>query len=157
VKYGSLTDLHKAMADSDVTIQTPMEAEPKRKRKTATPAPTEHAAQVALFRWANENAERHPELSLMFAIPNGGHRHRAVAARLKEEGVKAGVPDIFLPVPKGNRHGLWIELKRSNRRNHATPEQSRWLDALSAQGYAVTVCYGTDEAITAILDYLRTP
>ena len=62
--------------------------------------------QAALFRWASLVSLRLPELRLLFAVPNGGHRHRAVAARLKDEGVKAGVPDLFLPVPRGAFHGL---------------------------------------------------
>lgn len=48
--------------------------------------------QTALFHWAAFAAKHeHPELALMFAVPNGGHRHPVVAAKLKAQGVKAGV------------------------------------------------------------------
>ena len=57
---------------------------------------SEHQEQVALFRWAEFAIARWPELALMYAIPNGGHRHKAVAAGLKAEGVKRGVPDVCL-------------------------------------------------------------
>jgi hypothetical protein len=57
----------------------------------------EHEEQVALFEWAAWNSSKYKELELMFAIPNGGQRHVVVARKLKDEGVKAGVPDIFLP------------------------------------------------------------
>ena len=112
----------------------------------------EHLEQCALFRWAGYQAKARPELALMFAIPNGGHRHPATAARLKAEGVKAGVPDICLPVAKGEYHGLFIELKAG--RNKPTPTQVQWHARLSYQGYRVTVCWGWEAAREAIEEYL---
>ena len=70
-------------------------------------AMSEHDEQVALFQWAGYQLGACPELALMFAIPNGGDRHPAVAGKLRDEGVKAGVPDIFLPVPRGKYHGMF--------------------------------------------------
>lgn len=67
--------------------------------------------QEALFRWADFAAGTMPELKLLYHIPNGGSRNKAEAANLKRQGVKAGVPDLFLPVPRGGYHGLYIELK----------------------------------------------
>ena len=43
---------------------------------------------------------RHPQLALIFAIPNGGKRHIGTARKLKAEGVRSGVPDIFLACPR---------------------------------------------------------
>jgi len=65
----------------------------------------EHKEQKALFRWAGFRAQQKPELELLYAILNGGHRHKAVGRRLKAEGVKRGVPDICLPVPRGGFTG----------------------------------------------------
>ena len=113
---------------------------------------SEHAEQVALFRWADDNVHRRPALALMFAFPNGGHRHAAVAAKLKQEGVKAGVPDIFLPWPNQDRAGLFIEMKYG--RNQPTNSQQLWLQRLQQAGYAVAVCHGCDAAITTIEEYL---
>jgi hypothetical protein len=117
------------------------------------PAPTEHDEQVALFAWATEQAAHWPELAFMYAVPNGGYRHPATAAMLKAEGVKAGVPDIFLPTPRHHWHGLYIEMKRADRSNHPTTEQSIWIETLRQQGYVVAVCYGCDAAIAAIESY----
>lgn len=103
-------------------------------RKRAQP---EHVMQVALFKWAAVKAHEFPELRLMFAIPNGGARNAAVAARLKAEGVRAGVPDIFLPAPRGRFHGLWLELKAG--KNKPSVVQNDWLLALELQGYRVEV------------------
>ena len=74
---------------------------------------SEHQEQAALFRWAWFAQVKHPALALLYAIPNGGHRHKAVAARMKAEGVKAGVPDLCLPVARGGssdklKVGEWV-------------------------------------------------
>lgn len=114
---------------------------------------SEHDEQVALFQWAALAAAQYPCLQLMYAIPNGGHRIPAVAARLKDEGVKAGVPDICLPVPSRQYHGLYIELKFG--KNKPTHEQLEWVCLLRDQGYFVTVAYGWEAASQRIRNYLE--
>ena len=118
------------------------------------PAPTEHEEQVALFQWAEANEAQYPSLAMLAAIPNGGYRPMTTAAMLKAEGVKAGYPDIVLDVARGPYHGLRIELKRADRSNHATDAQREWLARLNFQDYLAVVCYGADEAIKVITDYL---
>ena len=113
---------------------------------------SEHQEQVALFRWAEYATSALPELNLLYAIPNGGHRHKAVAARLKAEGVKAGVPDVCLPVARGGWHGLYIEMKTE--RGKASKSQVQWLFALREEGYKVAICRGWETARGLIEDYL---
>ena len=96
---------------------------------------------VTLFSWAAMQSGKYPELNLLYHVPNGGSRHKAEAGRLRAEGVKAGVPDLCLPVARGQYHGLYIELKRQ-RGGRTSDHQSEWLDALSAQGYKAALCYG---------------
>lgn len=93
------------------------------------------------------------ELNLLYHVPNGGSRHKAEAGRLRAEGVKAGVPDLCLPVARGQYHGLYIELKRQ-RGGRTSDHQSEWLDALSAQGYKAALCYGWEQAAGTIIEYL---
>ena len=93
-----------------------------------------------------------PELKWMFAVPNGGYRNILEAIRLKKQGVKAGVSDIFLPLPRGKYHGLFIELKVG--RNKPTHKQLEFLYEMEKQGYKCKVCYGSDEAINAIKKYI---
>ncbi len=112
----------------------------------------EHAEQAALFRWAEFARSRLPDLALLHAIPNGGHRHKATAARLKTEGVKRGVPDLCLPVARNGAHGLYIELKTE--RGKPTPEQIGWIRALRRQGYVAEVCRGWESARSMIEHYL---
>lgn len=116
--------------------------------------PTEHEEQVALFQWAEANEAQYPSLAMLAAIPNGGYRPMTTAAMLKAEGVKAGYPDILLDVARGPYHGLRIELKRADHSNHATDAQRDWLARLAFEGYMTAVCYGADEAIKVITDYL---
>ena len=64
---------------------------------------TEHRIQAGLFKWFKLASARHPELALLFAIPNGGARDPITGAMLKAEGVKRGVPDLFLPSQPGSK------------------------------------------------------
>jgi hypothetical protein len=113
---------------------------------------TEHQEQVTLFCWVGLVQSSHPELALLHAIPNGGHRHKAVAARMKAEGVKRGVPDLCLPVASDGYHGLYIEMK--TRKGRLSSEQRKWGNALHAQGYRFRMCRSWQEAARTIADYL---
>lgn len=115
--------------------------------------PKEGEEQAALMSWAQMQSWRWPELSLLFHIPNGGARSKSEAARFKAEGVKAGVPDLFLPVPRGEWHGLFIELKRQAG-GRLSDEQKEWIPALQAQGYRVEVCKGWEAAAELLKNYL---
>ena len=114
--------------------------------------------QAALFQWASVRANSGYPTRLMFAIPLGGYRKPREAARLKMQGAKAGVPDMFLPVPRGEFHGLFIELKRPIVKGEpkpvVSPEQRHWLKELADQGYMTAVCYGFAEAKDLIESYL---
>ena len=113
---------------------------------------SEHQHQVNLIFWARRLAKQYPELDLLFAIPNGGHRHVSVARKLKAEGVKSGVPDLCLPVARNGFFGLWIEMKGDVGR--ISPNQKVWIDKLRNEGYRVKVCFGYHDAAKVIADYL---
>lgn len=111
---------------------------------------TEKDEQVALFDWAAYRTD----LQLMFHIVNEGRRSVQHTQSLIRQGMKPGVPDIFLPVAKGRYHGLFIEMKRKYG-GRQTPEQKAWQTALLEQGYAACVCKGFDEAKDTIDWYMR--
>lgn len=113
---------------------------------------TEYQEQVALFEWAAWNEARLPELALLFAIPNGEKRDAVTGARLKRAGVKAGVPDLLLPVASKGYHGLWIELKTPVGRT--SPAQERWITTLVEQGYDVAVARSWRAAAWLLCKYL---
>ena len=96
--------------------------------------------------------DKYPDLDLVFAIPNGGHRDIRTAKRLSAEGVKAGVPDLMFPVARGAYHGLFIEMKAN--KNRPTVKQKIWHKKLASQGYLVKICYSADEAFQLLVGYL---
>lgn len=128
----------------------------ERLKPSQLPVPSESVEQQNLFRWAAVSAAvRWPkEMRMLYHVPNEGKRSRANGARLKAEGLRAGVPDINLDVARGEYHGLRIEMKR-RRGGRVSPEQAAWLEALREQGYAAIVAYGWEEAADAIEKYLR--
>ena len=116
--------------------------------------PSEDDEQKTVMEWAMLMSRQFPELELLHHIPNGGSRHPAEAQKLKAMGVKAGVPDLFLPVARGGAHGLWVEMKR-RKGGKLSPDQKAWIEALTAQHYTVIVAHGADEACDAIYQYLE--
>lgn len=118
----------------------------------AHPARSEHVEAVTLMRMVALHTGQHPELAYLYAIPNGGDRHPAVAAKLKGEGARAGVPDYHLPLPRGECAGLWIELKSMT--GYPSREQREWIEWLRAHGHRAEVCRGWEAAWRTICDYL---
>lgn len=88
-------------------------------------------------------------------IPNEGKRSLRHGAKLKREGLKAGVSDYFLATPMINTHGLWIELK-SPKGKKPTAEQEAWLQRMRLQGYAAFWAKGWVNAAAGIYEYLCT-
>ena len=85
----------------------------------------EDTEQMGVIDWANWNLQRFPELKMLYHVPNGGKRNPAEAARFKAMGVKAGVPDLCLPVPMNGYAGLYIEMKYGS--NKPTAAQKEWI------------------------------
>lgn len=112
----------------------------------------ESVEQTSLFRWAGYMMGKYPELKLMYHIPNGGSRNLKEAANLKIQGVKAGVPDICLPVGRGKYHALYIEMKAG--KNKCSESQKQWIADLTQENNLAVVCYGWDAASKVIEDYL---
>ena len=89
----------------------------------------------------------------VYAIPNGGSRDVREARNLKRQGVKAGVPDLCIPIPKGQYAALYIEMKRI-RFSKTSQEQKDWIELLNKEGNMAVICHGADEAIKTINRYL---
>lgn len=113
----------------------------------------ESQEQQKIIRWWALACHHHslPEW-LLFAIPNGGARTQRYGARLKAEGMRPGVPDLMLAVPRGGHNALFIELKQGKGR--LSLNQKAMLKLLEAQGYATAVPYGFEQARAAIENYL---
>ena len=110
----------------------------------------EHNIQVACVRWFSY---QYPELQgLLFAVPNGGRRDAVTGAKLKAEGVIAGVSDLMLLVPSKGHGALLIEMKTE--RGRQTAEQKRWQAIVERMNYKYVVCRSLDEFQRVINEYL---
>ena len=130
---------------------------------TEAPVPSEHDEQAMVIEWADSMAawKKYPELSLLYAIPNGGYvlagdaaRRSAAAAKLRAEGLRAGFPDLALAVARRGFWALFIEMKSTRKGAAPSDDQIRWRDALVDAGNRAVICYGHKEAIKEIEWYL---
>ncbi len=115
--------------------------------------PTEFQNQVAVMQWKRMAEHRYVGLDLLHHIPNGGSRHRIEAARLKQSGVKSGIPDLCLPVARNGFHGLYLELKAHG--GKLSPTQIWCLQRLRDEGYFTHVSWDAEDAIKTIEWYLK--
>lgn len=133
----------------------------------------EETTQLCLLTWSKcfyfyYNNERICLFDYLFHIPNGGSRNIIEAVKLKKLGVKAGVSDIFIPVPvlsctNGSENindlndviycGLWIELK--SKKGKLTKMQNEFFNKMNKMRYITKVCYSFEEAKNVIQNYLE--
>lgn len=99
------------------------------------------------------------ELKWLHAVPNGAFlagnkvQRAKQMQRLKSQGLKTGVADLFLPVARQGYHGMYIEMKRK-KGGVVSADQKEFLDDMLAEGYRCVVANGADEAIAYIKDYM---
>ena len=120
----------------------------------------EDMEQCALMQWARITRHNGGVIAdWLIAIPNGGKRNAGEAARMKKQGVKAGVSDLFLALPAKRFHGLWIEMKapetNTSPAGKLTQAQLDWLDRMASAGYAAKLCFGWQAAKDTITEYLQ--
>lgn len=114
------------------------------------PSDNEHRIQCAcikLFRYL------YPHY-IIYAIPNGGQRNAIVAAKLKAEGVLAGIPDIHIPMARNGYHSLYIEMK-NGKKGTISDKQKDMIEKLKAEGNKVVVCRSVEEFEKEIKEYFN--
>ena len=104
--------------------------------------PTEETEQAMFVQWFRRSF---PGV-LIFAIPNGGHRHIAVAAKLKATGAVRGIPDLYIPAWR-----TWVEMKRS-KGGALSPDQKNIIAYLQGLGDQVIVGRGFEDARAQIME-----
>ena len=112
---------------------------------------SEHIDQCLVVEWYRRQYPK--QANLLFAIPNGGDRHIATAVKLKREGVLAGVSDLFLMIPAGGYHGLFLEMKAKGGR--VSDAQKAFIQSALDMGYQAQVAFGFSEAQIVIQNYLQ--
>lgn len=123
----------------------------KRQRKPRAPVVSEHVEAVNFWRMVKLHERKHPDLLMLFAVPNGGHRHAAVAAKMRAEGVRPGVSDYLALVPRRGYHGLAIELKSAT--GTASEEQREFIWRAKMNGYRAEIARGWVEAWRIVCEY----
>ena len=113
---------------------------------------TESQEQIKAVQWAKRQRKKCPDIRWLHHIPNGGKRGIQTAMKLKLEGVEAGVHDLFLPVARWKRNGLYIEVKFGN--NKLSSLQEEFKAFVISQGYATATCYSGDQIIKVLKKYL---
>ena len=112
--------------------------------------------QAALMRWVQ--FQHAAAFAVTWHTPNGGQRNKVVAAKLKAQGTKAGVPDLQLAMARGGYFGLFIEFKATPPHDAAlSSTQKEMVQQLKAQGYLAVVCKGMRSAMEQINAYLAMP
>ena len=117
----------------------------------------ESKSQQAVIKWWAYawKVLRAPCEEVLYAIPNGGSRRIVEAVIMKREGVRKGVADLFLSVPKGGFAGFYIEMKTQT--GVIRTEQKQFLLTASKLKYCVAVCRSAEEAVEQITSYMRQP
>ncbi len=90
---------------------------------------------------------------LIHATTNGGDRNIVTARKLNAEGVVSGVPDLFIPEPLGQYHGLFVEMKVKGGRLRDT--QKEMICKLEDRGYKCAVCWSLDDFMKVVNEYFN--
>lgn len=116
----------------------------------------EETEQIFAVAWFEAAYPMYQDILLHY--PAGGKRHIRTAARLKRMGAKAGVSDLFLPLPRGGFHGLWMEYKPAPPApGRLQPSQSRWLKRMADLGYRTACVRGPMAFASLVAEYLNEP
>lgn len=108
---------------------------------------SEDEEQIRLVVWLQKQGIK------VAASGNGGSRHYLEAVKLKRMGISSGYPDLFIPIPSGSYHGLFIEMKRTVG-GKVSELQKDWLNYLEKVGYYAKVAYGAEEGKKIVTEYL---
>ncbi|MCE8042454.1 VRR-NUC domain-containing protein [Halomonas daqingensis] len=138
---------------------------PRRKRSLkkdgtprAKPVDWEGQEQAVVIRWLLGEKMRGSAVGKLYDVtyhvPNGGQRHKATAAALKRQGVKAGVSDLVVMDARGGWFGLYLEFKATPPRHAALAESQReWLELAEGRGYCARLARGVEEAKAVLTWY----
>ena len=133
-----------ALAEADRPAGKPQERIPAAKVATYL---TEEQIQVAVAQYLNAKL---PKDWRWFHSPNGGHRLKSVAGKLKAQGVKPGIPDVVVLRPNGSP--IYVELKAFGGTLSLAQKDFRDWCAKSQQPYRV--CRSVGEVEVFLKEYL---
>lgn len=143
-------------------LRASAESKTKVKRPTRHMNDYEGQEQTKVFNWLDGEEQRRSEYaglnSVTYHVPNGGQRNGAVAAKLKAQGTKAGIVDIFCDLARGGFYGLRIEMKATAPNNsNLSARQFERMKIMEREGYCVLLCVGYEQTVNALKAYYRWP
>lgn len=109
----------------------------------------EQIEQCRLFDWIRSRPDIEP-----FAMHIANERETSAieGSLLKRMGVKRGVSDVFIAIPKGEYHGFWLELKAG--KGKPTDFQKKFMATMTTQGYMSVCVTGYESARLVIEQYM---
>lgn len=136
----------------------------KKSSSTVRRGSPEHDLQTNCVRWFRY---QYPfPKGMIFSIPNGGYRgskeeyvtgrlnrEQLTRMRLEEEGLLKGVPDLLIPVPRGEYGSLYIEMK-NGKAGRLSEHQKDRISELQVLGNKVVVCRSIEEFIAEVTEYM---
>lgn len=124
---------------------------PEEYNKIAARAVSEETEQIHLMVWCRYMESKFPELETIYHIVNEGKRTAVTGGKLKEMGLRKGMPDVHLPVSRCAFSSLYIEMKKIG--GKPTAEQVDRLEMLERYGNAVAICEGAEAAEKVLTAY----
>ena len=110
---------------------------------------------IKFFDWVRLNEKFDPRFETIYHIANERRISQHHGKILKQKGVKAGIPDVHVPIPSGMYPGLFLEFKVAP--NNLSVEQKRVIKGLLRVGYLCLVVWSAEEAISVVTEYLSEP
>jgi len=109
----------------------------------------ENSEQKQLIQWVKQ----YPWGQFLFHICNESVGGYGWTVRNRQMGVRKGVPDLCLPIPTKEYHGLFIEMKAG--KGKPSEEQKDWINFLNTVGYKAVICNGWKAAAEELKKYME--
>lgn len=109
---------------------------------------SEKQIHIAVMQWVRLHKDIAP---FVFHVPNEGMRDPHYGFLLKRLGMKKGVFDIFIMMPRHGYGGAWIEIKREG--GKMSPAQKQFEHEAKSQNFFTAVCRSIEAAINTIECY----
>ena len=113
-------------------------------------------AEETIHKLTLNHIEEHPLLNrfrlLVLHFPNEGKRSPRYGALMKALGMRKGVSDLFIAMPRHGFGGAWIELKSAD--GVLKQEQKEFLEDMKGQNFYTHVTWSLKEAIDTVEWYM---
>lgn len=114
----------------------------------------ERSDQISFILWMRMV---HPKVLTIISPINkfaGDAKQQMIQAVIRKKmGYIKGTLDVFIPKARKGYNGLFLEFKKE-KDGKVSPEQVAIIEMLQADGYKTVVCFGYDEAVKAVQQYL---